>query len=135
MGGNITGNPRFRGVCAGRSLAGLVGAGRRGPPVGRTGAWRCGGVGALLGPEGTGPAVRPLGVGGPVVFSLVVPGSFWSLVPAARARCPRLFAGWGARWCRRGPWEGSWVGVCELDSGCEHLDLNEILVMSDLAGP
>ena len=62
-----------------------------------------------------------------MVFSLVVPGSCWSVASAA---CPAFFllpgfspAWWwgGAVVAARAVAQGSWVGVCELDSGCEHL--------------
>jgi len=77
MGGNTTDDsPLLSCVCLPVPVfPGRVGAGRCGPG-GPRGPARGGGVGALLGPEGTGPAVRPLcGGGGPVMFSLVFPDS------------------------------------------------------------
>jgi len=86
--------------------------------------------GALLGPEGTGPApalpVGGVGVGG---VSLVrvrarghTAGFLMVLASAVSPWCFRGRVGWGV-----GFWVGGLVGVgfswgvCELDSGCEHL--------------
>ena len=56
------------------------------------------GVGALLGPEGTGPAVYPhCGVGGRWCFPLVVPG-FSRLVYQPFLLPPDRAGGWGWWW-------------------------------------
>src|SRR5581483_8836572 len=97
-----------------------------------------GGVGALLGPEGTGPApayrvpLLPCGGWGVCAGGGVVGGggglgllSRWRWECRSRiGPCWWRVSAW--RWVLRWPW-----GVCELDSGCEHLDLIDLL-MSDL---
>src|SRR6185437_2395214 len=45
---------------------------------------------------------------------------------SARVCCGCLAWAWVLCW----PW-----GVCELDSGCEHLDLNDLFCVIGLAGP
>jgi hypothetical protein len=108
---------------------------------GREGVW---GVGTLLGPEGTGPAPHPLCGGGVrLVFTGGVPASWrggcclWTVraLPAIPASLLVFFSPGSPVLCRavRGGWLGVWCwwlarvsgwpwGVCELDSGCEHLD-------------
>jgi hypothetical protein len=78
----------------------------------------------LLGPEGTGPAPcppAPWGVGGAGLWCVSRAVRAWPVipVPAGVSRCRA--GGWGGgaggvAWASGWPW-----GVCELDSGCEHL--------------
>jgi hypothetical protein len=67
----------------------------------------------LLGPEGTSSPLSHLRVVGVLVSS--APGASLALIPVLCSAS----AGWGCWWVVI--WVCGLVGVCELDSGCEHL--------------
>ena len=77
----------------------------------RSGVWGGGGVGALLGPEGTGPAFCPrVGVGGRWCFLWWFPDSFWPVCTGRLPCGPRCGVGVGG--VGGGVWEGrGWVFV------------------------
>ena len=99
--------PRFTLVPRG---AGLLWPARVGaaPVLGPVGG---GGVGALLGPEGTGPAFCPVWGGGPVVFSLVVPRVLLAVRTGRPVSVPPACVGVG--W-----WGGAGGGAGRVVGGC-----------------
>ena len=138
MGGNVVDNDPHHGPRADPSRWRGRGAGATTPRdlYGVCGWW---GVGTLLGPEGTGPALSPAGGWGRLRLRAGCPRAVCAGVVVVLWRCGRclphrFLSGSSCSccvWVLGVPGGGVWWwakvsgwprGVCELDSGCEHLD-------------